>query len=186
MASRQLGASLLAAFLAMVLAACGGGGGSSDTGGGASAPVEKPAISIQPDNQSVVIGTSATFTVLATGSAPLAYQWKKNGVDISGASASTYTTPATSLEDSAAVFTVVVSNSAGAATSSEAQITVTATAEPPIFTTQPADQSVLKGTSASFSVSATGTSPLSYQWRKNGTDIPGATSSTYTTPATSL
>ena len=186
MASKQLTGSLLAAFLAMVLAACGGGGGSSDTGGGASAPVEKPAISTQPEKQSVVTGSSATFTVTATGSAPLAYQWKKNGVDISGASASTYTTPATSLEDNAAVFTVVVSNSAGAATSSDAQLTVTSTAEPAAITTQPADQSVLKGTSASFSVSATGTAPLSYQWRKNGTDIPGATSSTYTTPATSI
>ena len=79
MASKQLAASLLAAFLAMVLAACGGGGGSSDTGGGASAPVEKPAITTQPEKQSVVKDTSATFTVTATGSAPLAYQWKKNG-----------------------------------------------------------------------------------------------------------
>ncbi|MCX8517132.1 MAG: hypothetical protein ORN29_03565, partial [Rhodoferax sp.] len=186
MASKQLIASLLAAFLAMVLAACGGGGGSVDTVSVAPKPVEKPAFSIQPVNQSVVTGSSATFTVTATGSAPLAYQWKKNGADISGASSSTYTTPATVIGDNNVVFTVVVSNSAGAATSSEAKLTVTSTAEPAAITTQPADQSVLTGTSASFSVSATGTLPLIYQWRKNGTDIPGATSSTYTTPATSL
>ena len=127
MASKQLIASLLAAYLAMVLAACGGSE-SVLTIGVAPPPVEKPAFSIQPENQSVVTGSSATFTVLATGSAPLAYQWKKNGINITGgtgATTNTYTTPATSLEDNAAVFTVVVSNSAGAATSSEAQLTVT-------------------------------------------------------------
>ena len=127
--------------------------------------------------------------MLATGSAPLAYQWKKNGINITGgtgATTNTYTTPATSLEDNAAVFTVVVSNSAGAATSSEAQLTVTSTAEPAAITTQPADQSVTEGQTATFSLAATGTAPLRYQWRKNGTDIPGATSSTYTTPATSI
>ena len=188
MASKQLIASLLAAYLAMVLTACGGSG-SVLTINVAPPPVEKPAFSIQPDKQSVVTGSSATFTVTATGSAPLAYQWKKNGINITGgtgATTNTYTTPATSLEDNAAVFTVVVSNSAGAATSSEAQLTVTASAEPAAIATQPADQSVTEGQTATFSLAATGTAPLRYQWRKNGTDIPGATFSTYTTPATSI
>ena len=88
--------------------------------------------------------------------------------------------------DNAAVFTVVVSNAAGSVTSTEARLTVTATAEAPTVTTQPAGQTVITGTSASFSVSATGTSPLAYQWKKNGIAIPGGTSSTYTIAATSL
>ena len=189
----SLGACILA--LSLTLAACGGGGsgdtgsstgGGSNTGGGGAPAVEKPAITTPPANQSVVTGSSATFTVTATGVAPLAYQWKKNGTDISGANASTYKTPATSMGDNAAVFTVAVSNTAGTATSTEARLTVTATAEAPTVTTQPAGQTVITGTSASFSVSATGTSPLAYQWKKNGADISGATSSTYTTPATSM
>ena len=189
----SLGACILA--LSLTLAACGGGGssntgssggGGSNTGGGGTPTVEKPAITTPPANQSVVTNSTATFTVVATGGAPLAYQWKKNGTDISGANSSTYKTPATSMGDNAAVFTVAVSNSAGTATSTEARLTVTATAEAPTVTTQPAGQTVITGTSASFSVSATGTSPLTYQWKKNGIAIPGATSSTYTIAATSL
>ena len=97
--STKIVTALVAGFLAIVLAACGGGGGSGDTGGGASAPVEKPAITTQPANQSVATGNTATFSVVATGSATLAYQWKKNGADISGATSSSYTTPATSSAD---------------------------------------------------------------------------------------
>ena len=196
--STKIVTALVAGILAIVLAACGGGGSSSDTGsssggsgggdigGGGTPAVEKPAITTQPANQSVVTGSTATFTVTATGGAPLAYQWKKNGTDISGANSSTYTTPATSMGDNAAVFAVVVSNSAGTATSTEANLAVTATAEAPTVTTQPADQTVITGASASFSVSATGTSPLDYQWKKDGIAISGATSSTYTIAATSL
>ena len=191
----SLGACILA--LSLTLAACGGGGssdtgssnggsGGGDTGGGGTPAVEKPAITTQPASQSVVTGSTATFTVTATGGAPLAYQWKKNGTDISGANSSTYTTPVTSMGDNAAVFAVVVSNSAGTATSTEANLAVTATAEAPTVTTQPADQTVITGASASFSVSATGTSPLDYQWKKDGIAISGATASTYTIAATSL
>ena len=80
----SLGACILA--LSLTLAACGGGGssdtgssggGGSNTGGGGTPVVEKPAITTQPANQSVVTGSTATFTVTATGGAPLAYQWKK-------------------------------------------------------------------------------------------------------------
>jgi hypothetical protein len=63
--------------------------------------------------------------VAATGTAPLAYQWRRNGTDIAGATASSYTTPATTLADNGAQFTVVVSNAAGAVTSSAATLTVT-------------------------------------------------------------
>ena len=147
--------------------------------------VQSPSITSQPINQSVIAGQSATFSVAATGSATLSFQWKKYGSNIPGATASSYTTPATTSTDSGAVFTVVVSNSAGTAISTHATLTVTANAVPPTVTTQPQNLSVLPGSSASFWVSATGTSPLTYQWKKNGSDIPGATTSSYSTPPTS-
>ena len=184
--STRIVTALAAGFLAIVLAACGGGGGSSDTGGGASATVEKPVITTQPANQSAVVGQSATFSVVATGGATLAYQWKKNGADISGATSSTYTTPATSSADNGAIFLVSVSNSAGTVTSSSATLAVTAAPVAPSISTQPVNQSVVVGQSATFTVSATGGGTIAYQWKKNGTDISGATSSTYTKPATAI
>jgi hypothetical protein len=147
------------------------------------APVA-PTITTQPTNQAVTAGQSATFSVVATGTAPLNYQWQKNGTNISGASSPSYTTPATTTADSGSTFVVVVSNSAGSATSNAATLTVNPAPVAPTITTQPANQTVTPGQTATFSVTATGTAPLSYQWQKNGANIAGATSSSYTTPAT--
>jgi hypothetical protein len=77
-------------------------------------------------NQSVIVGATAMFSVTATGKAPLSYQWQENGTNISGASAASYTTPATVLADNGSQFQVIVSNSAGAVTSNMATLTVTA------------------------------------------------------------
>jgi hypothetical protein len=149
-----------------------------------SATAVAPAITSQPLSQSVMVGQTAIFNVAATGTAPLSYQWRKNGTAISGATSSSYITPATTSSDNGTQFTVVVSNSAGSATSNAATLTVNASAVAPTITTQPTSQTVTAGQTATFTVSATGTAPLSYQWRKNGTAISGATSSSYTTPAT--
>ena len=146
----------------------------------------KPGITKQPESLSVIPGASASFFVNASGTSPFGYQWKKNGADIPGATASSYTLSATSSADHDAVFTVVVTNAAGTVTSSEARLAVSANVVAPGISSQPENQSVTAGQSASFSVSATGTSPFGYQWKKNGTEIPGATSNPYTTPATSL
>ena len=143
-----------------------------------------PAITTQPQNQSVTVGAMATFSVVATGTAPLSYQWSKNGAAIAGATNSSYTTPATVSGDNGSTFSVVVSNTAGSKTSNTATLTVTAVAVAPTITTQPQNQSVTVGAMATFSVVATGTAPLSYQWSKNGAAIAGATNSSYTTPAT--
>src|SRR5499427_7770795 len=67
-----------------------------------------PTVTTQPANQTVTAGQAATFTVVATGTAPLSYQWRKNGTTIGGATSSTYTTPATTSSDNGAQFTVVV------------------------------------------------------------------------------
>jgi hypothetical protein len=83
-----------------------------------------PVITVHPSDQSVVEGATATFSVTASGSAPLNYQWQRDGEDISGATQSTYTTPATVLADNGASFRCVVSNAAGSATSDPATLTV--------------------------------------------------------------
>jgi hypothetical protein len=147
-------------------------------------PAVAPSISMQPANQTVTAGQTATFSVTAAGTAPLSYQWRKNGANISGASSSSYTTPATTTADSGSTFSVVVSNSAGSVTSNNATLTVNAAAVAPSIAMQPANQTVTAGQTATFSVTAAGTAPLSYQWRKNGANISGASSSSYTTPAT--
>jgi hypothetical protein len=237
-----------------------------------------PTITTQPGNQIVATGQTATFSVVASGTAPRSYQWQKNGVNISGATSATYTTAATTSTDSGSTFKVVVSNSAGSVTSSAATLTVNATSgaatitqqpqsqtvqagqsatftvvisngpcrsiwyvngaahygafassisytipnttsamngwkvavylyscgsngatlgksqtailtvnpdtNAPTITTQPANQTVTVGQTATFSVTATGTAPLTYQWQKNGGNISGATAAGYTTPAT--
>lgn len=144
-----------------------------------------PTITGQPASQTVTVGAAAIFSVTATGTAPLSYQWRKNGGNISGGTGSSYQTPATTSVDDGATFSVVVSNSAGSATSNNATLTLQAAVAPAI-TSQPANKTVLEGQSASFSVTASGSAPLSYQWRKNGANISGATSSSYTTSATVL
>jgi hypothetical protein len=143
-----------------------------------------PTITTQPANQTVTAGQTATFSAVATGTAPLSYQWQKNGANISGATSSSYTTPATTSADNGSTFNIVVSNSVGNVTSNTATLTVNAAAVAPTVTTQPANQTVTAGQTATFSVVAAGTAPLSYQWQKNGANISGATSSSYTTPAT--
>ena len=135
-------------------------------------------------NVTVTAGQTATFSVSASGTAPLSYQWRKNTTNISGATAASYTTPATTAPDNGAKFDVVVSNGAGSATSNQAILTVNAAPVAPTITTQPANQTVAAGQTATFSVVASGTAPLTYQWQKNGSAISGATATSYTTPVT--
>ena len=191
--SRWFGAFVIA----VALAACGGGGGSNDGGDSSGAPgngggsgtqtppppaVVAPTITGHPENQAVDDGQPASFTVEATGTAPLAYQWKRNGLDIPGASLDSYRIEAASLADDAAQFSVVVSNAAGAATSRPSVLAVNAAA--PAILTDPFPQAVLTGATATFSVLASGSQPLQYQWRRNGIPISGANSSSYVTSAT--
>jgi hypothetical protein len=143
-----------------------------------------PAITTQPSNQSVTTGQTATFSVVASGTAPLAYQWRKNTTNISGATAFSYTTPVTTSADNGAGFDVVVSNTAGSITSAQATLTVSSAPVAPSVTTQPVNQTVSAGQTATFSVVANGTAPLTYQWQKNGSAITGATAASYTTPVT--
>jgi hypothetical protein len=139
-----------------------------------------PAILTQPSSSTVAVGSGVSFTVSASSNLSLGYQWKKDGAFITGATSSTYTIASTKTTD-AGNYTVVVTNSVGSVTSNSATLTVTAA---PSIAAQPSSSSVTEGSAASFSVVATGTATLSYQWRKDGTAISGATSSTYTIAST--
>ena len=120
-----------------------------------------PAFTTQPASQTVTVGQTAMFSVTATGTSPLTYQWQKNNANISGATSASYTTPATVSGDNGATFRVVVTNSAGSATSNSATLTVTTSPVGPSINTQPANQTVTVGQTATFSVTAGGTAPLS-------------------------
>jgi hypothetical protein len=153
-----------------------------------------PRITTQPVSKTLASSQKATFTVSSTGTAPLSYQWQKNSISISGATASTYITPTLSTSDNGAGYKVIVSNSKGSVTSSTAWLTVTSTSgggtsggtttTAPTITSHPASAVISAGETHTFSVGASGSTPLAYQWHRNGASISGATSSTYTTPAT--
>ena len=122
MRRRDLACLVFALFGAAGFVGCGGGG-SSNSSGGDSKPV-MPSITTQPTSATVAVGQTVTFTVVASGTAPLTYQWQKNGSAISGATSSSYTTPATTNADNGEQFNVVVSNSVGSVTSNTVTLTI--------------------------------------------------------------
>jgi hypothetical protein len=136
-----------------------------------------PAITTQPAAVTACAGTAANFSVTATGTS-LTYQWRKGTSNIAGATSATFTIASVAVGD-AGNYNVVITNGCGTVTSADAALTVTAA---PVITTQPAAVTVCSGSAANFSVVATGTA-LTYQWRKDGTDIGGATSATYSIAA---
>ncbi len=172
---RPLGlARTLGLLLATLLTACGGGGGSS------SGPVA-PAITSQPAALTVTEGQAASLTVGATGTAPLAYQWKKGGTNV-GSNSATFSLAAAQVAD-AGSYTVTVSNAAGSVTSLPAALTVNAAGAGPAITAQPADAVVTTGQAAVFSAGASGTPAPALQWQTSldgtvWTDVAGATSET--------
>jgi len=137
-------------------------------------------ITDDPNSQSVCEGYSVVFRVTADGSAPLSYQWLKDGQDIAGATASMYMIPLASPDDNGD-YTCVVSNVCGDVQSEAATLTVRAA---PSISEHPFDQVVCEGWPAIFGVTAEGEPPLSYQWRKDGVDIVGATFDTLVIDAT--
>jgi hypothetical protein len=136
---------------------------------------EGPSITSQPVSQVVCAGNAALLSVSASGTAPLSYQWYKGGSQISGATNSSYQISSAASSD-ASTYYVVVSNSCGSANSSNATLAVK---DPVSITYSSPDQSICSGNSASFSVTASGSSPLNYQWYYNGSAISGATSASY-------
>jgi hypothetical protein len=152
-----------------LLSACGGSDDPAATA---------PTISTPPAALAVTEGQSASFSVVAGGSAPLVYEWRRNGSSIAGASAASYTLAAATLADDAAAFSVVVSNSAGSITSSAAVLTVNPLAVNPTITAQPAPVVVTAGGNASFTATASGAPAPTLRWFIDGgvdlIDGPGA------------
>jgi hypothetical protein len=140
--------------------------------------VSPPGCSVPPANGTVVTGQSATFRVTATNSCGggFKYQWQKGGASISGATASSLVIANAQTSD-AGSYAVVVTNLGGSFTSAVATLTVIV---PPAISSPPAGQMLARGADAAFSVTATGTAPLRYQWRFAGAAVPDATDSAYT------
>jgi hypothetical protein len=136
-----------------------------------------PVITAQPSNQTVIVGSAASFGVRVTGTAPLNYQWYFNGTNLLVGATNAVLTFADVQVNNGGNYAVTVSNPFGSATSSNALLTVLT---PPVITAQPTNQTVIVGSAASFGVSATGTAPLSYQWYFNHTNLLGATNAILT------
>ena len=145
------------------------------------APVTLPTITTQPTSVTAALGSSATFTVAATGNPTPTYQWRKAAANITGATNASFTIASVVLAD-AASYTVRVTNSQGTVTSSAATLTIPTSA--PVITTQPANLDVSTATPATFTVVATGNPAPTYQWKKGGVNIAGATSASYTIAST--
>jgi hypothetical protein len=114
----------------ILLAACGGGGGGTAAMAPPAPSPAVPVIAIQPSDQTVSAGQTATFTVTATGSAPVSYQWQRGASPIAGATATAYTTAVTTAGDSGSSFAVIVTDASGSTTSRSAALHVTSGAVP--------------------------------------------------------
>jgi hypothetical protein len=132
-----------------------------------------PVITQQPQSRTNPVGFPITFTVTATG-ADLAYQWRFNGDNIAGGTNDSLFIPYLEIENDG-FYDVIVSSPGGSVFSAVARLTVTA---PPTITVAPSDIDVRGGSNVTLSVTAVGPGPLTYQWRYEGVDIPGATSRT--------
>ena len=139
-------------------------------------PAVAPTITAQPQSKSVNQGSNVTFAVTASGTPVPGYQWTFNGTNINGAVTSSYTRFNAQLAD-AGTYAVIVTNAGGSLTSSNALLAVNV---PPTISAQPQSQTVNQGSNATFTVTASGTPTPSYQWTFNGTNLDGATASSYT------
>ena len=156
---------LLATAAVAALSACGGGG----DGGSPPPPPPPPSaptIVTQPAATTVLDAAPGSFSVVANGTAPLSFQWRRNGTDIAGATAATHNFTA-DFADNGAIYTVVVSNAAGSATSNGATLNVTPRA--PTITTAPASATGFVGEPVTFRVVvAGGTPPVTFGWQRAG------------------
>ena len=144
-----------------------------------------PVILTQPTSQTVLVGNTATFSVLVDANPIPTYQWYRNGLAIGGATNPTYTTLPTTIPMDLDSFVCVITNAYGSVTTITTPTPKLHVQYGPIITAQPVDLTVVSPNSAVFSVSVNANPAPSYQWRLNGNAILGATTSMYTIPLTS-
>jgi hypothetical protein len=152
------------------------------TPGGASAPATPPVILAQPTNQTVLARMTVTSSVTAGGLGPFRYQWRCNAANLAGATNPVLVLPNVQVTQ-AGTYQVVVMNLSGATDSAVATLVVN---QGPILLTSPTDRTVYQGNNTTFSVSATGNGPVSYQWRLDGVNLAGATNAALTLTGVSL
>jgi len=146
-----------------------------------------PAFAVQPASESVVISNTASFSATLTGALPMSFQWSFNGtplvddgIHIAGSATANLSISNITTAD-AGSYTLAVTNFLGSTNSAAAVLNVLT---PPVFASQPVGRSVPPGLPTIFTAAATGNPlPSYYQWQLNGTNIPGATNSSYTNPA---
>ena len=134
-----------------------------------------PTVVQQPVGLTGIAGTTLNLSVVAGGGAPFTYQWKKDGANINGATQDTLQLANVQSGDTGA-YTVQIFNAAGNVTSSAANVVVAGAA--PFIASQSGSMVIQAGATTNFTVMATGSGPLNYQWRRNGQNINGATSAT--------
>lgn len=137
-----------------------------------------PTVSIQPDALDAILGSDATFTASADAPLPITYQWRKDAVNLAGETAATLTIAGADLDD-LGDYDVVATTTAGSTTSAASPLTLT------LPDVTPGAQIVIAGSDAEFSVAMPDTQTYTYQWQKDGTDIPGATGQTLVLPGVS-
>ena len=156
-------------------------GGNFKTAGGFSQPYlaafslqGAPVVTSRPENQDVALGSSLLLEVSAKGTEPLLYQWQKDGIELPGKTEEVLVIDPVQLTDQGE-YTVVVRNELGVGTSKPFTVSVL---EAPVVSQQPTGQTVGAGSDVTFTISATGTEPLTYQWLKNGVVLSGETNPT--------
>ncbi|HVM47636.1 MAG TPA: immunoglobulin domain-containing protein [Candidatus Acidoferrum sp.] len=164
------GQSIIPPCLTNAIAVSGGASHSLAVEGSGS-----PVLTVQPPSRTVPAGTNVLYVAMAAGAQPLSYQWQLDGTNLAGATASALNLAAVQFDD-AGQYSVIVTNSLGAATSSNALLTVLSG---PVITQQPLDQTVGVAAPFVFTVVAGGTPPFTYQWQFNSGPIDGATGSSY-------